>query len=219
MLDFSWQELLVTAVVALVVIGPKELPGMMRSAGRFVRRAKLVAGEFRQQFDDLADAAELEEIKRKAVADAHAVEPVLSADEASEIAAGTRSATSGAGQGDLPLIAKEEAYTSPDGALTLVVVREDDDVTVSFAGCLWQMDGEALVEEYALVGQSLASGVLAVRRLVEDLKQDRVYIVLTRRDGRLVDAELRLSLPENGNALQDVRVWSGDLPAAVKGDA
>lgn len=76
MLDFSWQELAVTGVVALVVLGPKELPGLMRTAGTFVRKARLVAHDFRMSFDAMAEEVELEEAQRKAVVKADAVLPV-----------------------------------------------------------------------------------------------------------------------------------------------
>ncbi len=76
MLDFSWQELAVTGVVALVVLGPKELPGLMHTAGKFVRQARLIAHDFRMSFDAMAEEVELEETKRKAVVQADAVLPV-----------------------------------------------------------------------------------------------------------------------------------------------
>lgn len=77
MLDFSWQELAVTGVVALVVLGPKELPGLMRTAGRWARRAQQVAQEFRFNLDTMVDDIELEEARKTAVAKADKVEPVL----------------------------------------------------------------------------------------------------------------------------------------------
>ena len=52
MFDFSWSELLVVAAVAVVVIGPKELPAMMHTLGRVVRRLQYVRYAFSQQFED-----------------------------------------------------------------------------------------------------------------------------------------------------------------------
>lgn len=195
-----------TGVVALVVIGPKELPVMMRSAGRFVRRAKMVAGEFYQQFEDLADVAELEKIKKQTQIDADSVEPVLTDDEARRLAAGGDSSSSS------PLIEKEEVHVTPDRELTLIVRREDDDVIVSFQGCSWEISGDLLVEEYALLGQSFSSEVYAARHFVQDLKQDRIPIVFQREDDRIVDAWLCLSADGPGSDLpagQHARFWSG----------
>ncbi|KAI93910.1 hypothetical protein T281_13975 [Rhodomicrobium udaipurense JA643] len=52
MFDIAWSELLVIAVVALIFIGPKELPGMLHTLGRFVRKIRNHADDFRRQFDD-----------------------------------------------------------------------------------------------------------------------------------------------------------------------
>lgn len=57
-------ELLLIAVVALVVIGPKELPGMLRTVGRWVATARNLAGEFRGHVDDMVKQADLDEVKK-----------------------------------------------------------------------------------------------------------------------------------------------------------
>ncbi|WP_284176858.1 Sec-independent protein translocase protein TatB [Rhabdaerophilum sp. SD176] len=64
MFDIGWSELIVVGVVALVVIGPKELPGVIRSVGRAVSKLRTMAGEFRTQFDDAMREAELHEVKK-----------------------------------------------------------------------------------------------------------------------------------------------------------
>lgn len=53
MFDIAWSELFLTAVVALVVIGPKDLPKAMLMLGRAVRAARQMAHGWRQQFDQL----------------------------------------------------------------------------------------------------------------------------------------------------------------------
>lgn len=77
MLDIGWQELALVGVVALVVLGPKELPGLMRTAGKLMRKARNIANEFRMSLDDLADEAELEEFRANARKFANDKEPVL----------------------------------------------------------------------------------------------------------------------------------------------
>lgn len=58
-------ELLVIAAVALIVIGPKELPGMLRAVGRWMATARNMAGEFRGHVDDMMRQAELDELKKQ----------------------------------------------------------------------------------------------------------------------------------------------------------
>jgi sec-independent protein translocase protein TatB len=61
--DIGWTELLVVAVVAVVVVGPKDLPRMMRVAGQWMGRARAMADQFRRSFDDMARQQELEELR------------------------------------------------------------------------------------------------------------------------------------------------------------
>lgn len=63
MLDIGWSEMLVILVVALLVIGPKDLPKVARQVGRWTGKARAMAREFQRSFDDMAREAELEEIK------------------------------------------------------------------------------------------------------------------------------------------------------------
>ena len=50
MLDVGWQELLVIAVVAIIVVGPRELPQLMRTVGRWMGKARRMAREFQIQY-------------------------------------------------------------------------------------------------------------------------------------------------------------------------
>lgn len=63
-------ELLVIAAVALIFIGPKELPGMLRSIGKWVATARNMAGEFRGHVDDMMRQADLDELKKQVEAGA-----------------------------------------------------------------------------------------------------------------------------------------------------
>jgi sec-independent protein translocase protein TatB len=64
MFDISMGEMLIVGVVALLVIGPKELPGVIRSVGRSVAKLRTMAGDFRSQFDEAMREAELHEVKQ-----------------------------------------------------------------------------------------------------------------------------------------------------------
>ena len=74
MFDIGWTELLVIAVVLIVVVGPKDLPPMLRAFGKMTQRAKKVAGEFRAQFDEALREADLDEV-RQTLADAQRLNP------------------------------------------------------------------------------------------------------------------------------------------------
>lgn len=56
-------ELIVIAAVALIVVGPKDLPKLLRKAGQFVGRMRAMADEFRQNFDDMARQSEIDELR------------------------------------------------------------------------------------------------------------------------------------------------------------
>lgn len=58
-------ELLVILILALVVVGPKDLPLMMRKLGRYVAQAKAMAREFQRNFEELGREAEMEELRRE----------------------------------------------------------------------------------------------------------------------------------------------------------
>jgi sec-independent protein translocase protein TatB len=65
MLDIGWSEMLVIAVVAIVVIGPKDLPKALRTVGQWVGRARRVAREFKDSVDDMVRDSELDELRRE----------------------------------------------------------------------------------------------------------------------------------------------------------
>jgi sec-independent protein translocase protein TatB len=62
--DLGWSELLVIGAVALVVIGPKELPNALRTAGFWVRKARSLSREFQGSVEQMIREAELDEVRR-----------------------------------------------------------------------------------------------------------------------------------------------------------
>ena len=64
MLEVGWSELLVIAIILIVVVGPKDLPGMMRTFGKMMARVRTMANEFRGQFDEAMREAELDEVRK-----------------------------------------------------------------------------------------------------------------------------------------------------------
>ena len=81
MFDIGWSELLVIAVVLIVVVGPKDLPPMLRAFGKTMTRFRKVAGEFRAQFDEALREADLDDV-RQTIADAQKLNPAHSLREA-----------------------------------------------------------------------------------------------------------------------------------------
>ena len=63
MLDIGWSELLVVGVVALIVVGPKELPRLFRTVGQFVGKARSMAREFQRTMERAADEAGVNEVR------------------------------------------------------------------------------------------------------------------------------------------------------------
>lgn len=65
MFDLAWSELLLVAVLAIVFVGPKDLPKLMRSAGQFAAKMRGMAREFQSAFDDIARESELDELRKQ----------------------------------------------------------------------------------------------------------------------------------------------------------
>ena len=58
-------DFVIVGVVALIVVGPKDLPGLMRKVGQFMARVRGMAAEFRASFDELARQSELDELRKE----------------------------------------------------------------------------------------------------------------------------------------------------------
>ncbi len=75
MFDIGWPEMAVVAVIALIIIGPKDLPRILRYAGRWAGKARRMARDFQRHFDDMVRESELDEVK-KSVDQASGFNPV-----------------------------------------------------------------------------------------------------------------------------------------------
>ena len=93
MFDVASSEFLLVVLVALVVIGPKDLPRVLSAVGKWVGKARGVAAQFRSGFDDMVRESELADLEKKWKAEndrimqAHPPEPVFVAEAESEIVA------------------------------------------------------------------------------------------------------------------------------------
>src|SRR4029453_18833403 len=65
MFDISWSELLLIGIVALIVIGPKELPGALRTLGQWMAKIRRMASDFQSQFNEAMREAELAELRKE----------------------------------------------------------------------------------------------------------------------------------------------------------
>ena len=73
--DLSWSHILLLLVVALVVVGPKDLPRLMREVGRWAGKARAMADQFRKSFDEMARQSELDELRRE-IDELRAIRPI-----------------------------------------------------------------------------------------------------------------------------------------------
>ncbi|HHN66419.1 MAG TPA: twin-arginine translocase subunit TatB [Thermopetrobacter sp.] len=82
MFDFGLgaTELMLIAVVALIVVGPKELPALLRTVGALVSRVRALAGEFKGQLDELMEESGVDDIKKTMKGDIDSVRDVAVAD-------------------------------------------------------------------------------------------------------------------------------------------
>ena len=64
MFDIGWSELVLIGVVALIAIGPKELPGVLRTVGQWMGKARKMAAEFQGQFQEAMREAEMADLKK-----------------------------------------------------------------------------------------------------------------------------------------------------------
>ena len=64
MLDIGWSEMLVIVVVAIIVIGPRDLPGVLRTVGKWVGKARKLSREFQRNLNDIARETEFDQVQR-----------------------------------------------------------------------------------------------------------------------------------------------------------
>jgi sec-independent protein translocase protein TatB len=65
MFGISWNEYILIAIVALIVIGPKELPGVLRTVGQWTAKVRRMAAEFQGQFQEALREAEMADLKKE----------------------------------------------------------------------------------------------------------------------------------------------------------
>jgi sec-independent protein translocase protein TatB len=121
MFDIAPSELMLVAAVALVVIGPKDLPRAMRFVGQWVGRARGMARHFRMGIDEIIRQSELEEMEKKWAAEnarimaEHPMPPPEEADDAAHAFAGSEPVMTPLPAPSAPEASHEPASPSPEG--------------------------------------------------------------------------------------------------------
>jgi sec-independent protein translocase protein TatB len=121
MLDVGWSEILIIAVVALVVVGPKELPQLLRTAGQWAAKARRMAGEFQSQMNQALREADLDDV-RKSVEDLKALSP--KAMIAEQIGSMTESLSKAERETNAELARIEAGVASPSDAAPMPLAPE-----------------------------------------------------------------------------------------------
>lgn len=128
MFDIGWSELLVIGIVALVVIGPKELPRVLRSVGQGIGKLRRMAGEFQGQFNEALREAELSDFKDNVASlkndlaglatDArNSLSEAMPTNPLQDIETDLKAPTGSVERGDLPSAEAVEAQLPPPGDL------------------------------------------------------------------------------------------------------
>ena len=65
MLDIGWQEIIILMVIALIVVGPKDLPRVVKTAGQWMGKARGYARDFQRTIEEAADATEIDAVKKE----------------------------------------------------------------------------------------------------------------------------------------------------------
>ena len=64
MLSYGWSEIILTVVVIIIVVGPKEIPNLLRQLGSFSKSIKKITREFKKSLNDIAEESDLKEVKK-----------------------------------------------------------------------------------------------------------------------------------------------------------
>ena len=95
MFDIGWTELVIVGIVALIVIGPRELPKTLRTIGQMMTKVRRMASEFQGQFNEAIREAELDELRKEAEKFTNIANPLGDFDPLSDVKSEIESAVEG----------------------------------------------------------------------------------------------------------------------------
>lgn len=129
MFEFDYTKLIAIGVIALLVIGPKELPGLLRQVGQYIAKMRRMAADFQQQFSEAMRESELQELKKDMEKMAQDAKVELNYDMVRETEREIREAVENSGK---PVEAAKAAEirnptpdNDPDGAFINVEIPKD----------------------------------------------------------------------------------------------
>ena len=132
MFDIGWSELVVIAVVALIAIGPKELPAVLRTVGQYMGKVRRMASEFQGQFQEAMREAEMADMKKEfdemseAASDLTNFDPMQDVQKEIDAAMADKPADSSAIEAGTPPAAADGASSEAAALDTPVPVSPDD---------------------------------------------------------------------------------------------
>jgi sec-independent protein translocase protein TatB len=134
MFDIGWSELLVIGVVALIAIGPKELPAVLRTVGQYMGKVRRMASEFQGQFQDAMREAEMADVKKEfdemseAASDLTNFDPMADVQKEIDAAMADKPADYSATEAGTPAAAPDHA--SPEAAAPDAPAQHSPEVSV-----------------------------------------------------------------------------------------
>ena len=63
MFSFGWSEIALTAIIIIIVVGPKEIPNLLKQVGSFSKSIKKISREFKKSLNDIAEESDLKDVK------------------------------------------------------------------------------------------------------------------------------------------------------------
>ncbi len=137
MFDFDASKLIVIGIAALLLIGPKDLPRVLRQVGQYVAKMRRMAGEFQQQFSDAMRDSELQDLKKDMEKMAQDAKLDLNTDAMRQTERDLRDAIDNAGKPVEVVKAPEPKNPTPDndpdGAFIQVDIPKASDVAAAYA--------------------------------------------------------------------------------------
>ena len=121
MLDIGWQELLVIGALALIVVGPKDLPGLLRSVGQWVGKIRGMARDFQRTMSDAARETEMTAFK-----DLQDIKKINPLDDFKKQTANAQSFLNGSGDGVTELESKPKEAAGDSVAAKAEPTEEPD---------------------------------------------------------------------------------------------
>jgi len=149
MFEFDAGKLIIIGIVALIVIGPKELPRVMRHVGEAMAKMRRMAADFRGQFLEAMREAEIDDIKAGVEKLANYTKPELGVDTLAQIKAELTQALEGA---------EKPPVRQPESATALAATQKSD----------FSLDATALPNSPEIVGSAGAGAVNAEMRALAD---------------------------------------------------